>query len=104
MKAFFVPTLLIIVSIPMILEMIPRNGFYGFRTPYTLSSDQVWYRANRIAGLALLAAGLFWLALGIGVPLLIPSRQEAAQLVKWYGLASLAAAVGVSFWLTYRAR
>src|SRR5687767_95634 len=65
MKGFFVPTLLIILSIPMIFEMIPRNGFYGFRTPYTLSSDQVWYRANRISGLALLAAGLFWLALGI---------------------------------------
>ena len=85
------------------MSRIPRNGFYGFRTPYTLSSDQVWYRANRISGLALLAAGLFWLALGIVLPLLMPSLQ-AAQLVTWYGLASLGVAVAVSFWLTYRNR
>lgn len=61
----------------------------------------IWYRANRISGLALLAAGLFWLALGIVLPLLMPS-QNAAQLVTWYGLASLGVAVAVSFWLTYR--
>jgi hypothetical protein len=37
----FVPILLIALAIPLILQKIPRNGFYGFRTPYTLSSDDV---------------------------------------------------------------
>ena len=42
------PVLLIAVSIPLMLGMVPRNHWYGFRTPKTLSSDSVWYPANRI--------------------------------------------------------
>ena len=29
------PILIIAVSVPLILNMIPRNDFYGFRTPRT---------------------------------------------------------------------
>src|SRR5262249_37141483 len=47
-----VPFVIIIVSIPMILAKVPRNSLYGFRTTYTLSSDEVWYRANKISGIA----------------------------------------------------
>jgi uncharacterized membrane protein len=60
--------LLVAVAIPMILNMVPRNRFYGFRTPRTLASDEVWYPANRFAGKALTIAGLGWAALPLVVP------------------------------------
>jgi uncharacterized membrane protein len=61
LRVFVVPALLRLLSIPMILEWVPRNRIYGFRTPYTLSSDALWYRANRASGMTLPAAGAFWL-------------------------------------------
>ena len=100
----FISIILIVVAVPLILEKIPRNGFYGFRTPYTLSSDVVWYRANRIAGIALVVAGIFWLVLAISLPQVITSQQEATRLVRVYGLAGLGLSVAISFWLTYRTR
>src|SRR5438874_1638746 len=50
--------LLIAISLPMIYEKIPPNGFYGFRTPRTLSDPNVWYPANRVAGRNLAVAGV----------------------------------------------
>jgi hypothetical protein len=41
-----VPGLIIAVAIPLIIGKVPRNRFYGFRTRYSLSSDEVWYRAK----------------------------------------------------------
>jgi hypothetical protein len=56
------PLLIIAVSIPLILEKVPRNHWYGFRTPKTLSSDAVWYPANKIGGKYFVVAGLIQLA------------------------------------------
>jgi len=63
-----VPVIIIVLSIPMILGKVPRNSLYGFRTAYTLSSDEEWYRANKISGIALLVAGAFWLVIGYALP------------------------------------
>ncbi|MDF1814389.1 MAG: SdpI family protein [Verrucomicrobiales bacterium] len=38
------------LSIPMIQGKVKRNYWYGFRTKLTLSSDEVWYPANRFGG------------------------------------------------------
>jgi uncharacterized membrane protein len=54
----FLPLLVIAVSVPLILGKVPRNHWYGFRTPKTLSSDSVWYPANRIGGKYLCTAAL----------------------------------------------
>ena len=56
--AWGVPLLILLVSIPMVLGRVPPNGTYGFRTPKTLSSDDVWYPANRAAGWFMLAAAV----------------------------------------------
>lgn len=50
--------LLILICVPIILERVPPNNWYGFRTPRTLSDSNVWYPANRIAGQYLSAAGV----------------------------------------------
>ena len=36
-RQFFPPITIILVSVPLILEMIPRNGFYGVRTRETMA-------------------------------------------------------------------
>ena len=51
-----VPLLILLLSVPMVLGKVPPNGAYGFRTPKTLSSPDVWYPANRAAGWFMLAA------------------------------------------------
>src|SRR5688572_12619231 len=89
-----VPLIMIGLAIPMILEKVPRNYLYGFRTRYTLSSDEVWYRANKISGIALAAAGLAWLITGMVIP--------NVRIVIWIGSAFIIIAVAVSSWLTYK--
>ena len=57
---------LIIVTVfafPLTLGKIPRNRFYGFRLAKTLENDEIWYRANKVAGRSMLVAAL----VGIGI-------------------------------------
>ena len=49
--------LLMLVARPMIKRRIGPNHFYGFRTPKTLSSPDIWYPANEFSGRRLFAAG-----------------------------------------------
>jgi uncharacterized membrane protein len=49
---------LIAISLPMMYDKVPPNGFYGFRTPRTMSDPNLWYPANRVAGRNLALAGL----------------------------------------------
>jgi uncharacterized membrane protein len=102
MVTLIVPLTVIVLAVPMILEKIPRNPIYGFRTKYTMSSDEVWYRANRIAGVAMLVAGTVWLILGAVLPNLMASTASANRLIVWSGSAILILAIAVSFWLTYK--
>ena len=62
LRLFFPPITLILVSIPLILSLIPRNHIYGFRVREAMASDAAWYPANRIGGIALVCASLIWLA------------------------------------------
>ena len=46
-----------LVSRPMIQRRVRPNRFYGFRTPKTLSSPDIWYPANEFSGRRLFTAG-----------------------------------------------
>ena len=61
MPPFAIPALILcIVAVPLVLGLIPRNRFYGMRTPQTLSDDGMWYRGNRLAGAAvMIASGVY---------------------------------------------
>src|SRR5215469_2057215 len=50
----YLPLLLILLSVPMVMGRVPPNALYGFRTLKTLSSPQIWYEANRRAGVNLI--------------------------------------------------
>jgi uncharacterized membrane protein len=41
-----------VASVPLILNVVPPNGIYGFRTRQTLTNRELWFRANRFAGCA----------------------------------------------------
>lgn len=58
-----VPSLLILLAIPLILRKVPQNVLYGFRTPKTMSNDTIWYAANWGAGWDMALAGAAMLAL-----------------------------------------
>jgi uncharacterized membrane protein len=41
------------------------NWFMGIRTPWTLSSEQVWRKTHRVGGYAFVAAGVVMAAAGL---------------------------------------
>lgn len=103
-EQLLVSSLIIVFSIPMILGKVPRNLFYGFRTSYTMSSDAVWYRANRDAGISLLVAGVIWLGLAVGMPWIMVSMESAARMTQRLGVTALLLAVAAAFWRVHRSR
>jgi uncharacterized membrane protein len=54
----FLGLLLIAVALPMVKRKVPRNPIYGFRTPKTLSRDDIWYKANEYSGRTLVVVGV----------------------------------------------
>jgi uncharacterized membrane protein len=99
--SLIVPLTIILLAIPLIFEKVPRNGFYGLRTAFTMSSDAVWYYANRISGIALLLAGIFWLVLSHILPNLMEDRRYAYKLVSLLGAASIVVGCSISYWLAH---
>ena len=54
------------------LPRLPRNFFFGIRSPWTLASDVVWYKTHRVSGGLFVAAGIFLIILNLsGVDFLI---------------------------------
>jgi len=46
-----VSLILIGLGVPFLMDKVPPNSWYGFRTPRTLNDPGAWYRANRACGL-----------------------------------------------------
>ena len=46
------------VSIPLVLEKIGPNDFYGLQLDGEFSSEEDWYRVNRIGGWAMIWAAI----------------------------------------------
>jgi uncharacterized membrane protein len=55
----------IIISVPLVLEMIPKNYFYGFRLPKAFLSDENWYKINKFGGEQLIIWSLPLIIMGI---------------------------------------
>lgn len=83
------PLVFAVLCLPMALEWIEPNGFYGVRIAATRASEAEWYRINRIAGFAGAIAGL----IGFVANLLIVRSGLSVQRKQ---LACLAVVVGVA--------
>jgi len=96
---FVLPVLVAVLGVPLLLDWVPPNRFYGFRTPATLASPQLWYDVNRAAGWALLIAGLLGLAGGCVIALVAaewsPARRQTIAFC-WEGACVLVALLTVS--------
>ena len=73
--------LIMVISLPLMLERIPKNGLYGFRTRASMSSSEdEWYRLNRIAGSALFIAGFVSLAACLIMPSFLSNATLLTQI------------------------
>ncbi|MDB4883257.1 MAG: hypothetical protein JWL95_2023 [Gemmatimonadetes bacterium] len=50
--------LIILLAIPLWIRRVPRNRFYGVRTPATMADETLWYDVNASCGRDLLVAGV----------------------------------------------
>jgi uncharacterized membrane protein len=50
------------LALGLVMPRLRRNPWMGFRTPWTLSSDENWARTHRVAGIAMTVAGLVAIA------------------------------------------
>jgi len=60
-RLFFAPITVILVSLPLLFNLIPPNRWYGVRVREAYASDDGWYAVNRTGGLAIVIAGVIWL-------------------------------------------
>ena len=80
--------LMAVLGMPMALGRVRRNSLYGFRTRKTLSSDHVWFLANRYSGRALVSAGLMMMV--AAVPFFFIASLLGPTIAAWVMLAVLA--------------
>jgi hypothetical protein len=71
-------------AIPMALGLVPPNRWYGFRTPKTRASPDIWYPANRACGWFLIGAGSLALCFNLVLLSVHPDWSEK-ELVFWMG-------------------
>ncbi len=76
--------LIIGLAIPLVLEKIPPNRWYGFRTSDTLADTELWYKVNRYAGRDLIVYGIYWIASGLVINRL--NLEPPYGLLIWAGL------------------
>lgn len=83
---------LVVVSVPLILGVVPPNDIYGFRIAATLSNRAIWYPANAFMGWALSIAAVISAIL----MLTLPATVKRWRLLAAYWLP-LAGAIVASF-------
>lgn len=100
---YAVSVLIMAVSIPLILRKIPKNAFYGFRIPRTLSgTDEYWYEANHRAGIAMFVAGAVSFLAAIVIPSFVFGTQSFLTVWTVVLVASILAAFIFSLWREMR--
>ena len=62
-----VPLLFAALSLPMALELVEPNGFYGVRTAAARASEGEWYRINRVGGAVGVIAGVAGFAANLAI-------------------------------------
>ena len=84
---------LLFIILGNVLPKVKRNWFVGIRTPWTLSSETVWYQTHRLSGKLFVASGLL-LILSIWLP-----KNWQMPLLFTIIAAILILTTGYSWWL-----
>ena len=69
-----IPVAAALYALPLIFGWIAPNSMYGFRNQRTRTNSQLWYQANRIAGVYLIVA----MAICVGLEFAIPALHRGA--------------------------
>ncbi len=85
------PLLIAVICLPLALELIGPNPFYGVRTPATRISEAEWFRINQLSGSAGITAGL----IGFAANILIAGSRLDVLSKYWACLAVLLGVAGV---------
>lgn len=81
-----------VLCLPLLLQKVPPNLLYGFRTARTLSNPDIWYPANAFSAKAMLLAMVLVVASVWALPASAPEWMPLALL-----LAGVGAVLGASF-------
>ncbi|MEM9113238.1 MAG: SdpI family protein [Myxococcota bacterium] len=87
------------LSVPLVLRKVPRNSFYGLRTPSALSSDRVWYPANVVAGRNMLAASAGAIVFALALRLSGLVEGDAEILISTFAFVVFVVAATIHAWL-----
>ncbi|GJL38317.1 hypothetical protein TUM17576_51370 [Enterobacter hormaechei] len=55
--------ILMAIAIPLVLQKVKPNRWYGMRTSRTLNDEGQWYRVNRLYGKTMIVAGVAFFVL-----------------------------------------
>ena len=91
------------LAIPLRLNVVPPNHWYGFRTRLTLSDPKIWYPVNAFGGRWLIWIGVATLVAG-PVCLLLPESWLAAYMLATSALWVLALIVVLVLGVRYARR
>ncbi|MEO5360660.1 MAG: SdpI family protein [Nitrospirota bacterium] len=68
-RPFIIPALIILlISVPLVTGIIPKNRFYGIRNKKTLSDNYFWYKGNRFGCWMLITASLTYMLTAAAFP------------------------------------
>ena len=86
-QPFLVPSIIIVVlTIPLVLGLVPPNRAYGIRTRKTLSTPEIWRRANSFGGAAIGLASLVYIFVGRYFPMPPAGSGDLAAFALHLGL------------------
>ena len=74
------PALFVAIATPMILGKVPPNPWLGLRTRKTMSSQALWYKANRTGGIYLMISTLAAVAIWGGL-MYVPMPETVRPLL-----------------------
>ena len=89
----FIGFILVVVSLPLWLRLVPMNSFYGVRLPSTFVSNERWYDVNAVFGKHLFRWSLAVIAAGIAGFYQLPRHQDAYS---WAAITLTLVAVAAS--------
>ncbi len=55
---------ILLIFLGNLMPKIPKNFFIGIRTPWSLSSDEVWFKTHRVGGYCFVMGGILMLFKG----------------------------------------
>lgn len=92
------PIVATIYALPLVFGWIGPNPVYGFRNRRTRANREIWYRANRIAGTAIMIA----MAISVSLEFVIPALRQTRGGHLTSVLIQISALIIANAWTTFR--